>query len=62
VSQVCDPAWLAEEVEAEARRFASIPAKQLALNKMLINQAYENTGLRASKMLGTLFDGVSRHT
>ena len=32
------------EVEAEARRFAHIPANQLALNKLLINQAFENMG------------------
>ena len=40
----------------------SIPANQLALNKMLINQAFENMGLRTSQMLGTFFDGVTRHT
>ena len=49
-------------VEAEARRFANIPANQLALNKLLINQAFENMGLRTSQMLGTFFDGMTRHT
>ena len=29
---------------------------------MLINQAFENMGLRTSQMLGTFFDGVTRHT
>ena len=62
VSQVCDPAEISELVEAEARRFANIPANQLALNKLLINQAFENMGLRTSQMLGTFFDGVTRHT
>lgn len=62
VSQIIDPDKIEAEVEAEARRFASIPANQLALNKMLINQAYENMGLRTSQMLGTFFDGVTRHT
>ena len=57
-----DPADIAAEVEAEARRFANIPANQLALNKLLINQAFENMGLRTSQMLGTFFDGVTRHT
>jgi enoyl-CoA hydratase len=33
-----------------------------ALNKMLINQAYENMGLRTTQMLGTFFDGIARHT
>jgi len=62
VSTVCEPDELAETVEAEARRFATIPANQLALNKMLINQAFENMGLRTSQMLGTFFDGITRHT
>ena len=29
---------------------------------MLINQAYENMGLRSSQMLGTVLDGIARHT
>ena len=62
VSQVCEPEELSGLVEEEARRFRHIPANQLALNKMLVNQAYENMGLRTSQMLGTFFDGVTRHT
>ena len=34
----------------------------MALNKMLINKAYENMGLRTTQMLGTFFDGMTRHT
>ncbi len=62
VSHVHDPADLAGAIEAEAMRMANIPANQLALNKMLINQAFENMGLRTTQMLGTFFDGVTRHT
>ncbi len=62
VSKVVDPAQLAETIETEARRFTNIPANQLALNKMLINQAFENMGLRTTQMLGTFFDGMTRHT
>ncbi len=62
VSSVHDTEDLSAAVEAEARRFRHIPANQLALNKLLINQAYENMGLRTSQMLGTFFDGVTRHT
>ena len=62
VAHVCDPDDLSAVVEAEARRFRHIPANQLALNKMLVNQAFENMGLRTSQMLGTFFDGVTRHT
>jgi enoyl-CoA hydratase len=53
---------LAEETERYARRYQHIPANQLALNKLLINQAYENMGLRTTQMFGTFFDGVTRHT
>jgi enoyl-CoA hydratase len=62
VSYVVDPAELADFIEAEAMRFRHIPANQLALNKLLINQTFENMGLRTSQMLGTFFDGVTRHT
>lgn len=62
VSEVHPAAELAERVEAHARRFRHIPANQLALNKLLINQAYENMGLRTTQLLGTFFDGVTRHT
>ncbi len=62
VSTVCLPEELAAAVEAEAIRFGNIPANQLALNKLLINQAFENMGLRTSQMLGTFFDGMTRHT
>ncbi|GIT00381.1 MAG: enoyl-CoA hydratase [Acidimicrobiales bacterium] len=52
VSSVHDPEDLSAAVEAEARRFRHIPANQLALNKLLINQAYENMGLRTSQVFG----------
>jgi len=62
VSYVEEPEKLPAMVEAEARRFRHIPANQLALNKLLVNQAFENMGLRTTQMLGTFFDGVTRHT
>ena len=62
VSRVVPEDQLAAEVEAYARRFVHIPANQLALNKLLINQAFENMGLRTTQLLGTFFDGVTRHT
>ena len=62
VSSVHGPDDLSAAVEAEARLFRHIPANQLALNKLLINQAYENMGLRTSQVLGTFFDGMTRHT
>jgi enoyl-CoA hydratase len=62
VSKVFPLDRLQDETERYARRFANIPQNQLALNKMLINQAYENMGLRTTQMFGTLFDGITRHT
>jgi len=62
VSKLYPAAELAERVEQHAQRFANIPANQLALNKLLINQAFENMGLRTTQLLGTFFDGVTRHT
>ncbi len=62
VAKVVPAERLAEETEAYARRFQHIPANQLALNKLLINQAYENMGLRTTQLLGTFFDGATRHT
>jgi enoyl-CoA hydratase len=53
---------LSDETLKFAARFQHIPANQLALNKLLINQAFENMGLRTTQTLGTFFDGVTRHT
>ena len=62
VAHVVAPGELAARIEADARRFRHIPANQLALNKLLINQAFENMGLRTTQLIGTVFDGITRHT
>jgi enoyl-CoA hydratase len=62
VSHVVPPDEIEAFIEEEAKLYRNIPANQLALNKILINQAYENMGLRTTQLLGTLFDGVTRHT
>jgi enoyl-CoA hydratase len=53
---------LAGEVDAMARKLASIPLNQLVMSKLLVNQAFENMGLRSTQTLGTVFDGIARHT
>jgi len=53
---------LEREVEALAQRMARIPASQLVSMKLLVNQAYENMGLRTSQLLGSVLDGLMRHT
>lgn len=50
------------EVEALVDRMASVPLNQLILQKLVINQAYENMGLASTQMLATFFDGITRHT
>ena len=45
-----------------AKRMAVVPANQLIMLKLLCNQTAENMGLASSRQLGTLFDGIARHT
>lgn len=45
-----------------ARRMAMLPLNQLVMLKLLCNQTVENMGFASSRTLGTLFDGVARHT
>lgn len=45
-----------------AERMARLPLNQLVMLKLLVNQTLENMGLASSRMLGTLFDGIARHT
>lgn len=53
---------LDQEVEAMASRMASVPVNQLAMQKMVINQAIEATGMMEAQRLATIFDGISRHS
>lgn len=45
-----------------ARRMAQVPLNQLIMLKLLCNQTVENMGMSATRTLGTLFDGIARHT
>jgi enoyl-CoA hydratase len=49
-------------VDALAKRMAGVPKNQLMMQKLMINQAYENMGLANTQMFATLFDGVTRHS
>ena len=53
---------LDEYVENLATRMASVPVNQLAMQKMIINQAMESSGLMEMQRMSTLFDGISRHS
>jgi enoyl-CoA hydratase len=62
ISKAVPAAQLDAEVEALAQRMALLPQNQLAMMKLLVNQAYENMGLASTQTLGTLLDGIARHT
>ena len=47
---------------ALARELASIPLSQLAAMKLVVNQAYENMGLKSTQLLGSVLDGLMRNT
>jgi len=53
---------LDERVEELANRIVGVPVNQLAMQKLMINQAYENMGLGTTQILATLFDGIARHS
>lgn len=53
---------LDREVERLAERMAAVPVNQLMMQKLVINQAFENMGLRTTQMFATLFDGITRHS
>jgi enoyl-CoA hydratase len=55
-------AQLQEHAMAFAKRMARVPVNQLIMLKLLCNQTAENMGLASSRTLGTLFDGIARHT
>ena len=53
---------LDDAVEDMAARMASVPINQLAMQKLVINQAIEATGLMQTQRLATIFDGITRHS
>ena len=53
---------LQDRAMALAKRMAQLPANQLVMLKLLCNQTAENMGLSSSRTLGSLFDGIARHT
>ncbi|MEQ9694143.1 crotonase/enoyl-CoA hydratase family protein [Shimia sp. SDUM112013] len=53
---------LDDAVEALAARMASVPVNQLAMQKMVVNQAVEAMGLNETQRLATIFDGITRHS
>src|SRR5438105_9783493 len=48
--------------EALVERIARLPVNQLQMMKLLVNQSLYSQGLHATQLLGTVFDGIARHT
>ena len=53
---------LDQHFENLLERVALMPVNQLVMMKLLINQTLLAQGLQSAQLLGTLFDGVARHT
>jgi enoyl-CoA hydratase len=56
------PAELDERTEILLERIARMPINQLQMMKLLVNQTVSAQGLHATQILGTVFDGITRHT
>ncbi|HWN08269.1 MAG TPA: crotonase/enoyl-CoA hydratase family protein [Pyrinomonadaceae bacterium] len=53
---------LDERFESLLERVAQLPISQLVMMKLLVNQTLAGQSLQTSQLLGTLFDGIARHT
>jgi enoyl-CoA hydratase len=56
------PEQLDERSEILLRRIARLPVNQLRMMKLLVNQSLYAQGLHTTQVLGTLLDGITRHT
>lgn len=56
------PEKLDERFEILLERILRMPVNQLIMMKLLLNQAMMAQGLHTTQMLGTIFDGIARHT
>jgi len=56
------PEELDARTEALLARIALMPINQLQMMKLLVNQSLYNQGLHGTQILGTVFDGIARHT
>ena len=56
------PDELDECFEALLARVARLPVNQLVMMKLLLNQTIASQGLHSTQLLGTVFDGITRHT
>ena len=55
-------AELDDTVDHLVQRMSGVPTNQLVMQKMMINQAYDNMGLQSTQNMAVLFDGITRHS
>jgi enoyl-CoA hydratase len=60
--ECASPDKLDERFDILLRRIARMPINQLIMMKLLINQSVHAAGLMPTQILGTVFDGITRHT
>jgi enoyl-CoA hydratase len=61
-AEAAPAADLDRRFEGLLERVATVPTNQLVMHKLLVNQALYAQGLHATQVLGTIFDGIARHT
>jgi enoyl-CoA hydratase len=57
-----EPEDLDERTEILVQRIAALPINQLMMVKLALNTALMAQGVQTSRMVSTVFDGISRHT
>lgn len=60
--QSAPPEQLDAQCELLVERIARVPVNQLVMMKLLLNQTLHAQGLHTTQVLGTLLDGITRHT
>jgi enoyl-CoA hydratase len=61
-TEAVPPKQLDERFESLLERVARLPLNQLVMMKLLTNQVLYAQGLHSTQLLGTFFDGITRHT
>jgi enoyl-CoA hydratase len=61
-TEAAPAAELDERFERLLGRVARMPVNQLVMMKLLVNQSVHAEGLTQAQVLGTFFDGITRHT
>src|SRR5262249_35455569 len=62
ILEVVPDEQLLAHATALASRMARVPLNQLIMLKLLCNQTAEHLGMTQTRLVGTLFDGIARHT